>query len=663
MTIDPSHFGPYLSLGLLVAGSANRSVATLLAEIRNAVFSGRPNSEQGEPRTVHAVEKFTNASVEGKGFVYRVRDTPSWWRGATISTPTGARHESPVLNDVLHLILVLKCARSIAVYTSHPSDWGRIVRAVEDGSVTKVKPMPADLINGAFTHSTWAMPTVWMKGLHYPVQTKADSKQLTGLNVRSVIDQFGDQTYHFSSGRSRVPLGVDDYESIGLSPSKHRIWLGQSADFADFCARTEWALKLLSGASAVAAPIAELAQPLGSLDKLGVPDEIGWAPQGERESWTSEAADAFALLERVSLDLDTTDSKIIEDDDTGDRTVHMVVHLVAQGAPITDVVLEIRYPQASNTVALRVVPAGQTDELDDYEQAIETILVEEGWGKIRYSDGHVVSGRVAYLPHYSAVPFTGWEWVDFTTPRAVDVTKEKPIRLGATDRRAADLSRIGEMGDDSLFSWAFDRWGEGRPGTLLCDDGSGEIADFLHLAPFDDDGESLLTFIHAKGGKSRGLRSWVVSERVRSGHRPGNQEPRLRRTGSDRGEAPGAVRECPSVERGQPWPRCLRLRGRTPRQGKEDQAPSRGAPPAHAKGPVRNRHRRCDSGPEGSTRAAQHPPCRGGGDMSERRRAILSRRRRPVKSESHHPHPSRKTSPHTLFALFSAGNQHSVGHR
>lgn len=282
---------------------------------------------------MHAVEEFTHASVEGMGFVYRVRDTPSWWRGPTVSTPAGALHDKPVFNEVLHLVLVLKCAHSIAVYTSHPSDWGRILRAVDDGRVTKMKPMPADLINGAFTHSTWAMPTVWMKGLHHPVQTKADSKQLTGLNVRSVIDRFGDQTYHFSSGRSRVPLGHDDYESIGLSPAKHRIWLGQSADFADFCARTEWALAQLSGASAIPAPIAELAQPLGSLDELGIPDELGWAPQDEHESWSTETVDAVAVLDRVSPDLDTTGSKIIKDDDTGDRSVHMVVHLVAQGGP------------------------------------------------------------------------------------------------------------------------------------------------------------------------------------------------------------------------------------------------------------------------------------------------------------------------------------------
>lgn len=502
MALHDSHFGPYLSLGLLVADSGNRSVSTLLTEIQKAVFSERPSSEQKEPRSVYAVAEFTHQSVKGKGFVYRVQDTPSWWRGPAPSTPTGARHDKPVFDQVLHLVLVLKCARSIAVYTSHPSDWGRILRAVDDGRVTKVKPMPADLINGAFTHSTWAMPAVWMKGLHHPVQTKADSKQLTGLNVRSVIDQFGDQTYHFSSGRSRVPLDDDNHESIGLSPAKHRIWLGQSADFADFCARTEWALVQLSGASAVPAPIAELAHPLGSLGELGVPDELGWAPQDEHKPWSTETVTAVAVLDRVSLDLDTTGSKIIKDDDTGDRSVLMVVHLAAQGAHIIDVTLEIRYPQASNTISLKVVQAGQTDELNEHEQAIETILVDEGWGKIRYADGHVVSGKVAYLPHYSAVPFTGWEWVDFTTPRTVDVTKEKPILRGRTDRRATDLSRIGDVGDDSLFSWTYDRWGNGRPGLLLCDDGSGEIADFLHLAPLDNDGESLLTFIHAKGSKS-----------------------------------------------------------------------------------------------------------------------------------------------------------------
>lgn len=501
MAIDPSYFGPYLSFGLLVAESDRRSLDTLTTEIQAAVFADRPSSEQGAPRTLHRVGKFSVAALSGRGFVYRVRETPSWWRDP-VAPPVGARRAQPPVGEAVHLVLVVRHGRWIAVYTSHPSDWGRVLRAVEDGRVSKVAPVPAETINGAFTDSDWPMPSVWMKGLHNPVQTKADSKQLTGLNVRSVIDQFGDQTYHFSSGRSRVPVDDDQHEFIGLSPARHRIWLGQSADFAQFCNRTEWVLTALSSASAVNAPIAELAQPLMSLNTLGLPDEIGWAPHGEHDSWTPEVAQAVPVLERVSLDLDPSLSVVGVDGGTGDRTVHTTLRVLDQGVSVAAVKLDIRYPNGSNTVGLHVVP-GDPADATDYERAVHTIFVDAGWGTIRYPDGHVVAGRVAYLPHYSAVPFTGWEWFDFSVSRPVNVTKEKPTFVNAAGTSSADLSQIGATGEDSLFSWAHDRWGTGRFGLLLCDDGAGEIADFLHLAPRDQDGWSLLTFVHAKGGKSK----------------------------------------------------------------------------------------------------------------------------------------------------------------
>ena len=55
---------------------------------------------------------------------------------------------------------------------------------------------------------------------------------------------------------------------------------------------------------------------------------------------------------------------------------------------------------------------------------------------------------------------------------------------------------------DSLFSWVHREWGLRRRGLLLCDDGGGEIADFLHLAPVDPNGEHELTLIHVKASKS-----------------------------------------------------------------------------------------------------------------------------------------------------------------
>jgi hypothetical protein len=53
---------------------------------------------------------------------------------------------------------------------------------------------------------------------------------------------------------------------------------------------------------------------------------------------------------------------------------------------------------------------------------------------------------------------------------------------------------IGDDDDDSLFGWVVERY---REGWLLCDDGAGEVADFLHLA-----NDGTLTVIHLKAAKS-----------------------------------------------------------------------------------------------------------------------------------------------------------------
>lgn len=521
MPIHASHFGPFLSLGLIRARSSRRSVDTLLREIQAELFSQRPSSELGKPSGVKKIENFTESSIEGRGFVYRVQETPSWWQGPSDSTPADKEWQSPMLSEIHHLVLLLKMDRLFAIYTSHASDWVRIRRGIHGGRISRVEPVPAELLNGAFTNNNWAMGAVWMKGLHNSVETKADSKQLTGLNVRSAIDPFGDQTYHFSSGRSKVPKG-DVHETLGLSPGKHRIWLGQATDFSDFCKRAAWAMGLLSRATELASPIAELALPLSSLDDLEIPDELSWAPQGERESWSPETVEAVNLLEGMSIDIDTTGSKIEEVG--GDRRLEVVVMIIEQAAPIAEVTLEIRYVCTSNSVAFDVKRTGSPDMPPIWEAAIETVLIGEGWGKLRYSNGCVVSGGVAYLPHYSAKPFTGWTWVDFNAFGSVDLTKEKPIIDGETDKRKVDLDRIGGDDDDSLFTWIHKHWGRDRQGILLCDDGSGEIADFLHLAPRDEDGVSALALIHAKASKSakmsRGLSvgeyEIVVSQAVKN---------------------------------------------------------------------------------------------------------------------------------------------------
>ncbi len=498
MPVHPSHFAPFISLGLLEANSSRRSLNAVKSEVQKAIMHNRPRSEQGAPSSFKHLEMFSDNPVQCLGFVYRTRETPSWWHGPSSETPDEKRLDLPFANEVNHLVLVVKRGRFFGIYTSHPSDWVRVMKGVKTKQIPQFRPVATPLLNGAFTNEEWAMGSVWMRGLHHAVETKADSKQLTGLNIRSAIDPYGDQTYRFASGRSKVPKGSES-ENLGISPGKHRIWLGQAADFDDFCQRASWALGLLDGANEVAAPIAELAHPLPSLDQLDLPDEVGWTPTGVLESWPPETVDAFNLLGGTSLSIDQTGND--RSSEGVNRAVTVRVRVIDQGLTTAVVKLKITYLQASNEVSTSVEPEAETQEPTFWEAAFETIFVDEGWGTLRYANGCVVSGTTAYLPRYSARPFQGWTWSNFADPMMIDITKEKPVALGSPDRRKIDLSRIGAAGEDSLFSWIHRRWGMDRSGILLCDDGSGEIADFLHLAPRDQDGESTLTLIHAKGSK------------------------------------------------------------------------------------------------------------------------------------------------------------------
>jgi hypothetical protein len=78
------------------------------------------------------------------------------------------------------------------------------------------------------------------------------------------------------------------------------------------------------------------------------------------------------------------------------------------------------------------------------------------------------------------------------------VTREKPPVRG--DQAIHDA--IGVAGDTSLFAWVAER--DATTGWLVCDDGAGEVADFLHLA------DGTLTAIHVKGAHNASPNRYVA---------------------------------------------------------------------------------------------------------------------------------------------------------
>jgi hypothetical protein len=116
---------------------------------------------------------------------------------------------------------------------------------------------------------------------------------------------------------------------------------------------------------------------------------------------------------------------------------------------------------------------------------------------IYYASGHTYTHGIFYKPQVTSRPFPNWKWKDFT---GYDIAKEKP---GARDSSPAEIhERIGRNGDLSLFAWVLLHF---STGWLTCDDGGGELADFVHV----DADDFTVSFIHVKGAENDSPRRGV----------------------------------------------------------------------------------------------------------------------------------------------------------
>jgi hypothetical protein len=123
------------------------------------------------------------------------------------------------------------------------------------------------------------------------------------------------------------------------------------------------------------------------------------------------------------------------------------------------------------------------------EQAqCEALLTDISRVKIYYDSGHTLAKGRFYESGFTDQPF---DW-QFEPMAGYLVDEEKPL-VG----RKLDIPKIGQPSDDSLFGLVVKKL---FPlGWLACDDGSMELADFIHIDP----AQNILTLVHAKGSGSK----------------------------------------------------------------------------------------------------------------------------------------------------------------
>jgi hypothetical protein len=320
--------------------------------------------------------------------------------------------------------------------------------------------------------------TLWLHGVHRRRASKADSKTLGGIRVQEVLDS-GDATYAMSAA---VLDYVPDDEAavvrgrLTVSPPKARIYWKFRVDMSTFLAAAVETVETLRK-SLTDEPENEtfdhLAIPEPDLTKVRGAYDIAIADPDEFLADTELDEDAVArieLLRNVFLD-------VIGDPGSA-KFVAVVGH---EGAEV-------------GRLAIKPSPNGDAFDLDvrfagepSYEAKAREIRDAIGDGdllSVYYESGHRFGERQINHTRFTAPPFTKQVFADFT---GFNVTQEKPRVNG--DQAIHDA--IATSGDTSLFGWIVTRY---VSGWLVCDDGAGEIADFVHL-----DNGGTLTAIHVKG--------------------------------------------------------------------------------------------------------------------------------------------------------------------
>jgi hypothetical protein len=311
--------------------------------------------------------------------------------------------------------------------------------------------------------------------------------------VEISLNPFEDGGYALSSARvaydgppERALKGM-----VGATPRNSIVWNKSTVSFDEFVAVAKDVLTLVeevaSSGGGVEQPYRVLAQRATSL--VGVSgafdivvasaESLPLAPDID-----DDVLNAIAVLEEATLVVNGIDGSADFTMDVG-RENGMAGSLrctVAQGRGDFQITIGLNVDKpASNPKVTREI-------LDALQTGSELL-------SIYYDSGHVFDGHSIWRRQVRTDPFPNWRFEEFT---GYDIHREKPLKPGKGVNYAAIHAAVAENGDNSLFAWVVNHYSDG---WLICDDGPGEVADFVHLSPDGD-----LTFIHVKSvdsGKQR----------------------------------------------------------------------------------------------------------------------------------------------------------------
>jgi hypothetical protein len=510
------HLRPYVSVLFYDLRTAVHSADEffLIVEANLAPSIGEAHEKGGRLGKIVPIRRKKAGRWEMVGCWYPVETLPSWVE----------RVDDPTLTfyDVRHHLVLFGIGHdrrrdepySAIVCTDAPVKKKLIALMDELG----VRRLPEEELVPSFLRGE--AHRAWLHGVHHPVPTKASSKVLIGPDLREAIDPIDDQTFRLSAALSdtrsakitadfrhdlppdsplrdlssvdaigRPPIGKRN-ESVGVSLSRGTLWTGMSKDFSHF----------LYELDELCAQVAEFR------DARSTTADSGYQQRGYNMlARPEEGLNLDALGEAVDFSMELPQPSEEEQQDETNERVRVLYawrergEFLVNGAENERLFLDALY-DGKKIARIRLQPilgdrgkAKLEVNVDKWEvelTAPERDILEhvlQGSAertKVWYSKGYTVQGEEVFRLEFRDLPFTSWKWMPFRldrkeNPIRYEIKREKPGKSGLWDFdwKGCSLFEFVLNNIEPLFRPGKHEW------FLICDDGSGEVADFVYLDP------------------------------------------------------------------------------------------------------------------------------------------------------------------------------------
>lgn len=457
-TILPEWLAPYVSVTVFTPRANKRPISRAkVKSLTDVLLDSLADLDiNSNPKTVASSE---SSQVRKAGswweYIHEINQKPTW---ATSNFP----HEETTY--VYTAIFARPDALGIVSNQSVIKAALRETRVTKGGRLAFLKPIDPKILENAFLTDGVDLRTLHLSGVERPRNTRPESKALTGMRLQDAIQPAEDAGFAFSSARVSSEVQSMPTRSYGVTPRQAKIWTSRATGATNFKHQIEQILQTCMDTEQTSDRVrilAPFATPINSWSDVQGPYEIMWRPadDGSLTGQQSSTLEKLELLETLIEPLPDGSFRVKVSDQVGSSFTASM-------------------DSTADTPRLKFDSA-----TEDADPDIKDLLSLDDTFTVYFSTGHAYSSGNLYVASTRRVRFGNWTWDAFDD---TVTSKEKP-----------DGARLDDIGptEASLFSWVVHRSPFGE-GWVTCDDGSGEIGDFV---AFDG---STISIIHVKAADS-----------------------------------------------------------------------------------------------------------------------------------------------------------------